>query len=139
MQAAQCSAECSITLRCSACRQLQQLGVWLLCANQPSPLHKYSHAGVRNTVGFDWHPVTKQLYFTDNGRDSKPCVRAGDPPPTHTDTTTTTPLIVLYSSADLPAEWYAVLPTCLLNGMPFCRPACCMKVGQAYNAPIAAI
>jgi glucose/arabinose dehydrogenase len=25
--------------------------------------------GVRNSVGFDWHPVTKQLYFTDNGRD----------------------------------------------------------------------
>ena len=25
--------------------------------------------GVRNTVGFDWHPETRQLYFTDNGRD----------------------------------------------------------------------
>jgi glucose/arabinose dehydrogenase len=25
--------------------------------------------GVRNTVGFDWHPVSKQLYFGDNGRD----------------------------------------------------------------------
>jgi glucose/arabinose dehydrogenase len=25
--------------------------------------------GVRNTVGFDWHPETKHLYFTDNGRD----------------------------------------------------------------------
>ena len=25
--------------------------------------------GVRNSVGFDWHPVTKELYFTDNGRD----------------------------------------------------------------------
>ena len=25
--------------------------------------------GVRNTVGFDWNPVNKQLYFTDNGRD----------------------------------------------------------------------
>jgi len=25
--------------------------------------------GVRNSVGFDFHPVTKQLYFTDNGRD----------------------------------------------------------------------
>jgi glucose/arabinose dehydrogenase len=25
--------------------------------------------GVRNTVGFDWHPQTRQLYFTDNGRD----------------------------------------------------------------------
>ena len=25
--------------------------------------------GVRNTVGFDWNPETRQLYFTDNGRD----------------------------------------------------------------------
>lgn len=25
--------------------------------------------GVRNTVGFDWHPGTKDLWFTDNGRD----------------------------------------------------------------------
>ncbi|MDO9414338.1 MAG: PQQ-dependent sugar dehydrogenase [Pseudolabrys sp.] len=25
--------------------------------------------GVRNTVGFDWHPASKQLYFTDNSRD----------------------------------------------------------------------
>jgi glucose/arabinose dehydrogenase len=26
-------------------------------------------SGVRNTVGFDWHPETKELWFTDNGRD----------------------------------------------------------------------
>jgi len=25
--------------------------------------------GVRNSVGFDWNPVNKQLYFSDNGRD----------------------------------------------------------------------
>jgi glucose/arabinose dehydrogenase len=25
--------------------------------------------GVRNTVGFSWHPRTKELWFTDNGRD----------------------------------------------------------------------
>ncbi|MBS1486672.1 MAG: sorbosone dehydrogenase family protein [Bacteroidetes bacterium] len=25
--------------------------------------------GVRNSVGFTWHPVTKNLWFTDNGRD----------------------------------------------------------------------
>lgn len=25
--------------------------------------------GVRNSVGFDWHPETKEMYFTDNGRD----------------------------------------------------------------------
>jgi glucose/arabinose dehydrogenase len=26
--------------------------------------------GIRNTVGFDWHPVTKELWFTDNGADN---------------------------------------------------------------------
>ena len=25
--------------------------------------------GIRNTVGFTWHPETEELYFTDNGRD----------------------------------------------------------------------
>jgi glucose/arabinose dehydrogenase len=32
--------------------------------------------GVRNSVGFDWHPQTKELWFTDNGRD-----RLGDDVP----------------------------------------------------------
>jgi glucose/arabinose dehydrogenase len=31
-------------------------------------LEIFAH-GVRNTVGFDWHPVTHDLWFTDNGRD----------------------------------------------------------------------
>jgi len=26
--------------------------------------------GIRNTVGFAWHPETKELWFTDNGRDN---------------------------------------------------------------------
>ncbi len=26
-------------------------------------------SGVRNSVGYDWHPETKELWFTDNGRD----------------------------------------------------------------------
>lgn len=26
--------------------------------------------GIRNSVGFDWHPQTKELWFTDNGRDN---------------------------------------------------------------------
>ena len=25
--------------------------------------------GVRNSVGFDWHPISQEMYFTDNGRD----------------------------------------------------------------------
>ena len=39
-------------------------------------IHKISNGklitvadGVRNSVGFDWHPVTKKMYFSDNGRD----------------------------------------------------------------------
>jgi len=31
-------------------------------------LEPYAH-GVRNSVGFDWHPETRELWFTDNGRD----------------------------------------------------------------------
>jgi len=39
-------------------------------------IHKYKDGnlitvadGVRNSVGFDWHPILGRLYFTDNGRD----------------------------------------------------------------------
>ena len=39
-------------------------------------IHKYVDgklvtvaSGVRNSVGFDWHPKTSKLYFSDNGRD----------------------------------------------------------------------
>ncbi|MEP7209157.1 MAG: sorbosone dehydrogenase family protein [Casimicrobiaceae bacterium] len=40
-----------------------------------SDLEVYAR-GVRNTVGFDWHPETHELWFTDNGRD-----RLGDDVP----------------------------------------------------------
>ena len=33
-----------------------------------SNLEVYAH-GIRNTVGFAWHPKTKELWFTDNGGD----------------------------------------------------------------------
>jgi glucose/arabinose dehydrogenase len=33
-----------------------------------SNLEIFAH-GVRNTVGFDWHPTTREFWFTDNGRD----------------------------------------------------------------------
>lgn len=33
-----------------------------------SNLSIFAH-GIRNTVGFDWHPVTGELWFTENGRD----------------------------------------------------------------------
>jgi glucose/arabinose dehydrogenase len=33
-----------------------------------SEFEVFAH-GIRNTVGFDWHPNTSELWFTDNGRD----------------------------------------------------------------------
>jgi glucose/arabinose dehydrogenase len=34
-----------------------------------SEVEVFAH-GVRNTVGFDWHPRTREIWFTDNGRDN---------------------------------------------------------------------
>lgn len=34
--------------------------------------------GIRNTVGFDWNPATKELWFTDNGRDMMGDNQPGD-------------------------------------------------------------
>jgi len=38
--------------------------------------HEVFAHGIRNSVGFDWHPVTGELWFTSNGRD-----RLGDDVP----------------------------------------------------------
>jgi glucose/arabinose dehydrogenase len=43
-----------------------------------SDLRIYAH-GIRNTVGFSWHPETEELWFTNNGRD-----RLGDTQPADT-------------------------------------------------------
>ena len=61
---------------CNICQSLKQK---ILVA----AIHKYDGElitvadGVRNSVGFDWHPITKDV-FSDNGRDwlgddSPPC------------------------------------------------------------------
>ncbi len=38
-------------------------------AGRDGPSYEVVARGVRNSVGFDWHPETKELWFTDNGRD----------------------------------------------------------------------
>lgn len=40
-----------------------------LDVTKPNPQPEVVASGVRNTVGFDWHPATGELWFTDNGRD----------------------------------------------------------------------
>ena len=54
---------------CNVCRPDERHGVINRMNPDGSGLEVFA-AGIRNTVGFDWHPVTKELWFTDNGRDN---------------------------------------------------------------------
>jgi glucose/arabinose dehydrogenase len=54
---------------CNICERADERYASILRMNPDgSDLEVYAH-GVRNTVGFAWHPVTGELWFTDNGRD----------------------------------------------------------------------
>ena len=54
---------------CNVCeREDQRYASIMRMQPDGSELEIFAH-GVRNTVGFDWHPETKELWFTDNGRD----------------------------------------------------------------------
>ncbi|MEN8135552.1 MAG: sorbosone dehydrogenase family protein [Thermodesulfobacteriota bacterium] len=53
---------------CNICEPGDPYAAILRMKPDGSELEIYAR-GVRNSVGFDWHPVTKELWFTDNGRD----------------------------------------------------------------------
>jgi glucose/arabinose dehydrogenase len=53
---------------CNICEPEQQYAVINRVDVASSKISVFAR-GVRNTVGFDWHPRTKELWFTDNGRD----------------------------------------------------------------------
>lgn len=52
---------------CNACISEDQRYASILRLNEGS--WEFIARGVRNSVGFDFHPTSKKLYFTDNGRD----------------------------------------------------------------------
>lgn len=52
---------------CNVCSE-DGFGVMLRMNPDGSGREVYA-AGIRNTVGFTWHPGTRELWFTDNGRD----------------------------------------------------------------------
>lgn len=53
---------------CNSCEPDENHG--LISRINPDGSAKEVYArGIRNSVGFDWHPVTKELWFTDNGKD----------------------------------------------------------------------
>jgi len=53
---------------CNICEIKDPYAAILRMRQNGDGLEVFAH-GVRNTVGFDWHPETKELWFTDNGRD----------------------------------------------------------------------
>jgi len=54
---------------CNVCEPENKLfGIISRMNNDGSDFAIYA-SGVRNSVGFDWHPETRELWFTDNGRD----------------------------------------------------------------------
>ena len=52
------------------CNVCQAQGYAVITSMEPDGSdHQIYARGVRNTVGFDWHPETGDLWFSDNGRD----------------------------------------------------------------------
>ena len=54
---------------CNACAREDERFASILRMNLDGSGLELFASGVRNTVGFDWHPETGELWFTDNGRD----------------------------------------------------------------------
>jgi glucose/arabinose dehydrogenase len=54
---------------CNICESKEAVYASMTRMNVDGTGMEVVHSGIRNSVGFDWHPVTKKLYFTDNGRD----------------------------------------------------------------------
>lgn len=54
---------------CNVCDEENEIYASITSINPDGTDMKIFAHGVRNTVGFDWHPQTKELWFTDNGRD----------------------------------------------------------------------
>jgi glucose/arabinose dehydrogenase len=58
----------NIGVPCNICEPDSSHGVIVRMNADASGLEVYAR-GLRNSVGFDWHPQAKELWFTDNGRD----------------------------------------------------------------------
>jgi glucose/arabinose dehydrogenase len=54
---------------CNVCLEQDRRFATIMRMNADGSSLEVFAEGVRNTVGFDWHPQTRELWFTDNGRD----------------------------------------------------------------------
>ena len=54
---------------CNVCKSSDEIFATITRISPDGKKREIYARGVRNTVGFDWHPRTRELWFTDNGRD----------------------------------------------------------------------
>jgi len=54
---------------CNVCKRSEEIYATITRLSLDGKRREIYSRGVRNTVGFDWHPQTHALWFTDNGRD----------------------------------------------------------------------
>lgn len=54
---------------CNICESEDEIFATITRINADGNGREIVHRGIRNTVGFTWHPDTKEMWFTDNGRD----------------------------------------------------------------------
>jgi glucose/arabinose dehydrogenase len=54
---------------CNICESKDKIYASITSINPDGSGREVFARGIRNTVGFTWHPTTKELWFTDNGRD----------------------------------------------------------------------
>ena len=54
---------------CNSCQQEDERYATIVRMNPDGSALEIVARGVRNSVGFDWHPLSGELWFTDNGRD----------------------------------------------------------------------
>ncbi|AOE50437.1 PQQ-dependent sugar dehydrogenase [Kangiella sediminilitoris] len=58
-----------IGVPCNVCDEEDKRFGTIISVDLETKEREFVATGVRNSVGFDWHPVTGELWFTDNGRD----------------------------------------------------------------------
>lgn len=54
---------------CNVCKNDDPVYATITRLNEDGTGFEIFANGIRNSVGFSWHPTSKQLWFTDNGRD----------------------------------------------------------------------
>lgn len=59
----------SVGAPCNVCERQDKRFASIMRMNFDGTGLEVFASGVRNTVGFDWHPETGHIWFTDNGRD----------------------------------------------------------------------